>query len=47
LSEANLEECRFRELPLNIVHAAALRALPPIHNDLFDSLLIAQASPKN
>ena len=41
--EDQLEACRFRELPLKVVHAAALRALPPIHKDPFDRMLIAQA----
>lgn len=38
-----LESCRFRELPLKIVHAAALRDLPLVHKDPFDRLLVAQA----
>jgi len=41
--EAMLESCRFRELPLKIAHASALRSLPPVHKDPFDRLLIAQA----
>jgi PIN domain nuclease of toxin-antitoxin system len=41
--EAMLEACRFRELPLTIAHAAALRGLPPVHKDPFDRLLAAQA----
>lgn len=40
---AELANCRFYELPLTIAHAAALRALPPIHKDPFDRMLIAQA----
>jgi PIN domain nuclease of toxin-antitoxin system len=38
-----LEACRFRELPLKIAHAAALRDLPPVHKDPFDRMLAAQA----
>jgi len=34
---------RFTELPLTIVHAAAIRELPSIHKDPFDRILIAQA----
>src|SRR5262245_27684838 len=41
--EAMLDACRFRELPLKIVHAATLRDLPPVHKDPFDRLLVAQA----
>jgi PIN domain nuclease of toxin-antitoxin system len=41
--ESKLEACRFSELPLKIMHASALRALPPLHKDPFDRLLIAQA----
>lgn len=41
--EAMLGPCRFRELPLKIAHAAALRDLPPVHKDPFDRLLAAQA----
>lgn len=41
--EAMLEPCRFRELPLKIAHASALRDLPPVHKDPFDRLLAAQA----
>jgi PIN domain nuclease of toxin-antitoxin system len=41
--EALLESCRFRELPLRIAHASALRSLPPVHKDPFDRMLVAQA----
>jgi PIN domain nuclease of toxin-antitoxin system len=41
--EAMLESCRFRELPLKIAHASALRTLPPVHKDPFDRMLAAQA----
>jgi PIN domain nuclease of toxin-antitoxin system len=42
--EAMLESCRFRELPLKIAHASALRDLPAIHKDPFDRMLVAQTS---
>ena len=38
-----IETCRFKELPLTVEHAAALRTLPPVHRDPFDRALIAQA----
>jgi PIN domain nuclease of toxin-antitoxin system len=41
--EAMLEACCFRELPLMIAHASALRGLPAVHKDPFDRLLVAQA----
>ena len=41
--EAQLEACRFHELPLTFAHAAALRDLPPVHRNPFDRLLAAQA----
>jgi len=41
--EKQLTACRFEELPLTIAHADALRGLPPVHNDPFDRMLIAQA----
>ncbi|MEV4607898.1 type II toxin-antitoxin system VapC family toxin [Neorhizobium sp. LMR1-1-1.1] len=33
----------FQELPITSEHAFALEALPPIHKDPFDRILIAQA----
>ncbi len=33
----------FTELPVRAKHAVSVRSLPPIHNDPFDRLLIAQA----
>ncbi len=39
-----LEEFAFERLPVTDVHAWAVRALPPIHNDPFDRLLAAQAA---
>ncbi len=38
-----LEEFDFERLPVTDVHAWAVRALPPTHNDPFDRLLAAQA----
>jgi PIN domain nuclease of toxin-antitoxin system len=38
-----LEENGFHELPVGSQHAVALAALPPIHADPFDRMLIAQA----
>jgi len=33
----------FAELPVRFVHAAGLRALPALHRDPFDRMLVAQA----
>ena len=33
----------YRDLPFSWVHAAAVDALPPIHGDPFDRMLVAQA----
>lgn len=33
----------FDELPISIAHTVRLRALPPLHRDPFDRLLVAQA----
>jgi len=38
-----LDEFAFERLPVTDVHAWAVRALPPIHNDPFNRLLAAQA----
>jgi PIN domain nuclease of toxin-antitoxin system len=38
-----LDEFAFERLPITDVHAWAVRALPPVHNDPFDRLLAAQA----
>ncbi|MBB2930656.1 type II toxin-antitoxin system VapC family toxin [Paraburkholderia silvatlantica] len=40
---ARMEEAGFRELPVTVAHAAAVRDLPDIHRDPFDRLLVAQA----
>ncbi|WP_348271994.1 type II toxin-antitoxin system VapC family toxin [Rhizobium sp. NFR07] len=34
----------FQELPVTSSHAFALEALPPLHKDPFDRILIAQAT---
>jgi len=38
-----LGEFAFERLPVTDAHAWAVRTLPPIHNDPFDRLLVAQA----
>jgi PIN domain nuclease of toxin-antitoxin system len=38
-----LAALRFTELPLRLGHVRALRALPPLHRDPFDRILVAQA----
>jgi len=38
-----LEENGFHELPIAARHAVALSALPPIHADPFDRMLVAQS----
>jgi len=42
LGEA-LADYGFLELPISIAHAEAVRALPAIHRDPFDRILVAQA----
>lgn len=41
--EAELERDGFVPLPVEIVHALGVRALPALHGDPFDRLLVAQA----
>ena len=41
--ETVVRENGFTELPLLMRHAARVRALPPLHRDPFDRLLVAQA----
>lgn len=41
--EAELEQDGFRSLAIELFHAAAVRALPRIHRDPFDRLLVAQS----
>ncbi len=38
-----MKEESFRDLPISVAHALAVRGLPRHHNDPFDRLLIAQA----
>jgi PIN domain nuclease of toxin-antitoxin system len=38
-----IEATGFHELPVTARHAATVAALPPIHSDPFDRILIAQA----
>jgi hypothetical protein len=38
-----LDEFAFERLPVTDAHTWAVQALPPIHNDPFDRLLVAQA----
>lgn len=38
-----LLDAGYEELPINGVHAAAVRDLPALHKDPFDRLLVAQA----
>lgn len=40
---AEINAAGFRELPVTAAHAAAVRALPDIHRDPFDRILVAQA----
>ena len=40
---AEIEPAGFRLLPVTGEHAAAVALLPPIHNDPFDRMLVAQA----
>jgi PIN domain nuclease of toxin-antitoxin system len=42
-----LEDYGFLELPVRAIHTDALRALPPLHRDPFDRMLVAQASVEN
>ena len=39
-----LLDCGWQELPIQAHHALAVAALPPLHRDPFDRLLLAQAS---
>jgi PIN domain nuclease of toxin-antitoxin system len=40
---AAIEESGFIELPVRAAHAARVAALPPLHTDPFDRMLVAQA----
>ncbi len=39
----SLRSAGLMELPVTIEHAKALKALPPVHRDPFDRMLVAQA----
>ena len=41
--ERALDRAGFLQLPVHWSHTTALRALPPLHRDPFDRMLIAQA----
>jgi PIN domain nuclease of toxin-antitoxin system len=41
--QAGIREQRFMELPITSRHGLAAAALPPIHGDPFDRMLVAQA----
>ena len=41
--ESELVSSRFAALPITVPHALAVRALPEIHGDPFDRMLVAQA----
>jgi PIN domain nuclease of toxin-antitoxin system len=38
-----VSDATFQELPISIAHALAAGALPPLHRDPFDRMLVAQA----
>jgi len=44
---ASIAEDAFEELPVRANHTLHLASLPPLHNDPFDRLLIAQAIAEN
>ncbi len=44
LLRRNLFDNGYLEIPMTGSHAAALAALPPIHKDPFDRMLVAQAT---
>jgi PIN domain nuclease of toxin-antitoxin system len=39
----SIREFHMTELPIPVVHGEAMSTLPPLHNDPFDRLLVAQA----
>ena len=41
--EDAIRDARFETLPITVRHALEVRHLPPIHQDLFDRIQIAQA----
>ena len=40
---AGIADSGFEELPITVAHAEAAAALPPLHSDPFDRMLVAQA----
>lgn len=40
---ARMHQLGFRQLPITVEHALAVHALPALHNDPFDRIMIAQA----
>lgn len=44
---AKVRDSGFRELRINFEHAIIAGGLPPIHNDPFDRMLVAQAQCEN
>jgi len=45
--DEQIEEKRFTELPVRIRHIRELQALPDLHRDPFDRMLVAQAIADN
>lgn len=41
---ATLQATNLNQLPIDLHHIASLNALPPMHNDAFDRMLLAQAA---
>jgi len=41
--EAGVADSGFEKLPITFAHAEAAAALPPLHSDPFDRMLVAQA----
>ncbi|MDQ6747209.1 MAG: type II toxin-antitoxin system VapC family toxin [Candidatus Dormibacteraeota bacterium] len=42
-----LQRHRFTVLPIHLDHALGVRALPPLHRDPFDRMLVAQAQAED
>lgn len=42
--DASLDEAGFERLDIAFAHGERAGALPPLHNDFFDRMLIAQAT---
>lgn len=45
--EAVMEEDRFQPLPITVPHALTVASLPPIHQDPFDRIQVAQVQLEN